>query len=244
MTTIAVTRDRGTAILTLSNPGARNALTLEMWWALARAVRSLDHDPGVAAIILRGEGEDFSSGADILSLPSDPVDFHRAHLAAETALAEATTPTIAAIRGHCIGGGCEIAVASAIRFADPTARFGITASRLGIVYPEAPTRRLVDLVGPGTARLMLFGGEIFDAPWAERVGLITELVPDPDAAAATFAALLTRRSRTTIAGAAHHTRGATSGSAPHDCTDDFHEGVRAFRERRPARFPSTTGVLR
>lgn len=244
MTTIAVTRDRGSAILTMSNPRVRNALTLEMWRALARAVRDLDRDPAVAAIILRGDGDDFSSGADIQGLPADVEDFHRAHLAAEAALAEATTPTISAIRGHCIGGGCEIAVASAIRFADPTARFGITASRLGIVYPQAPTRRLVDLVGPGTARRMLFGGEIFDAIWAERVGLITELVPDPDAAAATFATLLTRRSRTTIAGAAHHIRGTTPGVPPRDCPDDFREGVRAFRERRPARFPSTTGVLR
>jgi enoyl-CoA hydratase/carnithine racemase len=222
--------------ITLSDPDTCNALTVRMWRELAAAVTTFSGDPGVGAIILRGEGTDFSSGANIRDLPDDPALFHAAHLAAEEAVASASVPVIAAIRSHCVGGGCEIAVAADFRFADRSAVFGITASRLGIVYPETPTRRLVEVVGAPTARRILYGGELFDAAWADRVGLVTEVVDgDVDERARDFAGLLATRSPASVQGAKQLIGGRLQ-AAPRESAEEYREGVRAFRERRLPRF--------
>ncbi|KPM55431.1 hypothetical protein ACG83_08730 [Frankia sp. R43] len=243
---IAVVVDGDVAVITISDPDSCNALTLRMWRELQVAVVDLDADPRVKAIVLRGEGADFSSGANIKELPDDPAAFHEVHLATERAIARVTKPVIAAIRGHCVGGGCEIAVAADLRFADPSAVFGITASRLGIVYPAAPTRRLVDLVGLGAARRMLYGGELFDARWAERVGLVTEIVSgDVDACAVEYARLLATRAQSTIRAAKvlTDTDRAEPTAVPCDLRRDYVEGLRAFRERREPFFPSSMGPV-
>ncbi len=230
----------GVGVVTISHPGMCNALSLVMWADLAHAVTVFSEDPGVGVIVIRGEGADFSSGANIHDLPEDPRVFRDLHLAAENAIAEARKPVLAAVRGHCVGGGCGIAVACDLRFADGTAVFGITASRLGIVYPELPTRRLVHLLGPGTARRMLYGGELFDVAWAQRVGLVDEITDgDVDAVTMDFARLLLTRSRSTIAVAKQIVAGgqepAMIGSR---ITQDYLEGVEAFRQSRDSRFPS------
>ncbi|MFT4187791.1 MAG: enoyl-CoA hydratase/isomerase family protein [Aeromicrobium sp.] len=231
----AVTRDH-IAIVTLRHPEVRNAMTIPMWRELARVVAALDADPDVRAIVLRGYGMDFSSGADIRDLPTDPADFHRVHVATEHVIAETLTPVIAAVSGDCVGGGCEIAVAADLRFADTTARFGVTASRLGIVYPEAPTRRLEALVGVAETRRMLLGGELLDVWWAREAGLVNEVVPEGEAfsRALDFARLLTGRSPATIDGAQRITRGraVTAGREPRH----YREGRRAFVERRSPDF--------
>lgn len=223
------------AVVTMVNPAVHNALTRTMWRDLTDTVRRLDDDPSIDAIVLRGSAGHFSAGADIGDLPDDPDEFDVLHLAAENALATATTPTIASISGTCVGGGCELAVACDVRFADDTARFGITASRLGIVYPAAPTWRLVDAVGSAVAKRILIGGEIFDATWALRVGLVSELCDAAgggvDRRALDFAQLLSGRSRESVGGTLRLFAGQHSRTGA-----DYREGVAAFRERRSPRF--------
>ncbi|TDD63274.1 enoyl-CoA hydratase/isomerase family protein [Kribbella antibiotica] len=232
----------GIATVTLDHPGKCNALTMSMWRDLDRVLRDLSDDPRILTIVIRGEGADFSAGADIDDLPDDPDEFHRVHLATEQTIARLPKPVIAAVRGSCVGGGCEIAVAADFRFADATARFGVTASRLGIVYPYAPTHRLIGLVGLGNTRRLLYAGELLDATWAERVGLITELTTeDVDKRALDFARLLTTRSQTTIAAAKQITAGTHSDLAWPD--SDYTEGVNAFRARRKPVFPSAHQFL-
>ncbi|OYO11379.1 enoyl-CoA hydratase [Enemella evansiae] len=229
----------GIAVITIANPGRFNALTIGMWIELERIVTELSADPRVLVLVIRGAGDDFSSGFDIHDLPdTDPDRFHPVHLAAEQAIATCPKPVLAAIRGTCVGGGCEIAVAADLRYADPGARFGVTPSRLGIVYPSQPTRRLVELIGVGEARRLLFLGELMDASWALRVGLVSEVVAEgEDVIDRTMAVarLLTTRSQISIAAAKHYTAGGAERSWP---ATDYAEGVRAFRERRSPGFPS------
>ena len=103
-------------------------------------------------------------------------DVRRDNLAAQTALRTFPKPSIAMIRGHCIGGGVEIATACDLRFTDPTGVFGVTPAKVGIVYTPASTRTLMDLVGPAMTKYLLFSGELIDAPTALRAGLVDRLV--------------------------------------------------------------------
>lgn len=244
----AAVLDGGVALVTLHHPRVHNALTQTMWVALGETVARLDADPTVAAIVLHGAGEHFSSGADITDLPDDAEAFGALLERTETTIAQSATPVVAAIAGTCVGGGCGLAVAAHQRFATSSARFGITASRLGIVYPARPTRRLVELVGPSTARRMLTAGEILDADWALRVGLVDELVVPstqsaPGAAvlqrALDHAALLARRSAVSVRAALALTG---AGTAPVEAEGvaaaDYREGRAAFLAGRAPQFPS------
>ncbi|OEV15777.1 enoyl-CoA hydratase, partial [Streptomyces nanshensis] len=96
-------------------------------------------------------------------------------VAAEEALAAFPKPTVAAVHGHCVGGGCQLAAACDLRFAAHDALFGITPAKLGIVYPASSTERLVRLVGPATAKFLLYSGELIDAERALRTGLVDEV---------------------------------------------------------------------
>lgn len=221
----------GVAVVTIDRPHRCNALTMDMWATLRERLADLNDDPRVLVLIITGAGGDFSAGADIGDLPDDPDEFHRLHLAVEHAVATFSKPVIAAIRGNCVGGGCEIAVAADLRIADDTARFGITASRLGIVYPSAPTQRLVDLIGLGHARYLLYTSQLVGTDWAERVGLVNERVEgDVLERARELAEMMIGRSQTTIRAAKQLTAGIHSDLAWPD--DDYREGVRAFREYR------------
>lgn len=227
--------DGAVATVTIDRPATCNALTLDMWRMLDLTVRGLGEDPRVRAIVITGAGADFSAGADIQELPVDSDAFHRLHLAAERSIASAPQPVIAAVHGACVGGGCEIAVACDLRFAQSGARFGITASRLGVVYPFTPTQRLVSLVGIGRARRMLYGGELFDAAWAERAGLVDEVVEgDVVGHAQAYAQLLAARSQVTIAAAKQNTAGTPAELAWPDT--DYVEGINAYRDGRAPRF--------
>ncbi|CAM5633389.1 Fatty acid oxidation complex subunit alpha [Streptomyces antimycoticus] len=152
-------------------------MTAAMWAALPPLLDALAGDPGVRALVLAGEGGTFCAGADISTLQGSPVEAQRLAVAAEEALAAFPRPTLAAVRGHCVGGGAQLAAACDLRFAEQGALFGATPARLGIVYPASATRRLVSLVGPATAKYLLFG-ELIDAERALRTGLVDEVLPE------------------------------------------------------------------
>src|SRR4029453_5011608 len=159
-------------------------------------------DPQVRVLVVTGAGPSFCAGADISDLlggadPDDPMaDLRRDNLAAQAALREFPKPTVAMIRGHCIGGGVEIAASCDLRFADPTAVFGVTPAKVGIVYPPASTKALMDLVGPAMTKYLLFSGELIDTPTALRTGLVDRLIPAEDLPAEVhrFADVLAARS--------------------------------------------------
>jgi enoyl-CoA hydratase/carnithine racemase len=162
------------ATITITNPAKRNAMTPAMWRELPRLLGALATDPAVRALVLTGAGDTFCSGADISALTEIGTDGGSLTIAADQALAAFPKPTIAAIRGHCLGGGLQLATACDLRIAADTAYFGITAAKLGIVYPATSTARLIDLVGPATTKALLFTGDLINAPNALRIDLIEE----------------------------------------------------------------------
>ncbi|MFI9105341.1 enoyl-CoA hydratase/isomerase family protein [Streptomyces fildesensis] len=237
----------GTATVTISNPAKRNAMTTEMWEALPRLLDGLASDPAVRVLVLTGADGTFCAGADISGLReagSGSARTQDAAVRAEEALAAFPKPTIAAVRGFCVGGGCQLAAACDLRFAAEGARFGVTPARLGIVYAASSTRRLVGLVGPATAKYLLFSAELIDHERALRTGLVDEVLPDEqlDKRVAEFTAVLASRSQLTQAAAKEF---AAPGLDPSRiehwerqarASGDTAEGVAAFLEGRPARF--------
>jgi enoyl-CoA hydratase/carnithine racemase len=197
----------GTATVTISNPAKRNAMTARMWRALPGLLDGLAADPQVRVLVLTGADGTFCAGADIADLGEPARDAQRAAVAAEEALAAFPKPTLAAIRGFCVGGGCQLAAACDLRFAAEGARFGITPSKLGLVYAASSTRRLVGLVGPATAKFLLFSGELIGHERALRTGLVDEVLPTEKLVGrvAGFGAVLATRSQLTQAAAKEFT---------------------------------------
>ena len=145
-----------------------------------------------------------------------------------------------------MGGGCQLAAACDLRFAEEGALFGVTPAKLGIVYPASSTRRLVSLVGPATAKYLLFSGELIDAERALRTGLVDEVLPggELDKRVAEFTRILASRSQLTQAAAKEfadgpHGPGRVLGASRRADSGDTAEGVAAFLERRPPRFTWT-----
>ncbi|MFZ4180802.1 enoyl-CoA hydratase/isomerase family protein [Streptomyces sp. R02] len=230
------------ATVVIRHPAKRNAMTAAMWAALPPLLGALAADPGVRALVLTGDGGTFCAGADISTLRGSPVEAQRLAVAAEEALAAFPKPTLAAVRGHCVGGGAQLAAACDLRFAEEGALFGVTPAKLGIVYPSTATRRLVSLVGPSTAKYLLFSGELIDTERALRTGLVDEALAAGalDARVAEFTRILASRSLLTQAAAKEYADGRTDRDGhwleQAAASDDTAEGVAAFLERRAPRF--------
>ncbi len=251
---LTVTRDGAAAVLTIDRPEKRNAMTAAMWAALPDVLAGPAADPAVRVLVVTGAGPSFCAGADIAGLLGgadhrDPMAELRAdNLAAQAALREFPKPTIAMIRGHCIGGGVEIAAACDLRFTDPSGVFGVTPAKVGIVYPPSSTKALLDLVGPATAKYLLFSGELLDSAAALRTGLVDRLVAadQMEAEVRRFTEVLAARSALTQRATKEVVAALTAGAdadavvAPWYeetiAAGELPEGVAAFAGRRPPRF--------
>ncbi|MEV7529920.1 enoyl-CoA hydratase/isomerase family protein [Streptomyces hydrogenans] len=232
----------GVATLVISNPAKRNAMTSGMWRALPDVLGRLAADPAVRVLVLTGAGDTFCAGADISTL-SEPGDEQQAlAVRAEEALAAFPKPTLAAVRGYCVGGGSQLAGACDLRFAEEGSRFGVTPAKLGIVYPSSSTRRLTALVGPATAKYLLFSGELIDTERALRTGFVDEVHPAGALAKRVeeFCRVLASRSLLTQAAAKEFADGHLDRDAHWTAqargSGDTAEGVAAFLERRAPRF--------
>ncbi|MGW2519131.1 enoyl-CoA hydratase/isomerase family protein [Streptomyces sp. NPDC001617] len=234
------------ATVVIHHPAKRNAMTAAMWATLPPLLDELAADPGVRALVLAGEGGTFCAGADISTLRGNPEEAQGLAVRAEEALAAFPKPTLAAIRGHCVGGGSQLAAACDLRFTEEGALFGVTPAKLGIVYPASSTRRLVSLVGPAAAKYLLFSGELIDTERALRTGLVDEVLPEGELAkrVVEFSRILVSRSQLTQAAAKEFANGRTDRDTywteQMRGSDDTPEGVAAFLERRRPRFTWTT----
>lgn len=249
------TRDR-IGRLVLNRPEKRNAMSEAMWRLIPEAVAALETDRAVRVIIVASASEKaFSAGADISELEAiaaDPSRQESNRLAirnAQRTLARAIKPTIAEIRGACMGGGCGLAIHCDIRFAAHTARFGITPVKLGLVYPLNDTAQLMQLVGPAKAKSMLFTGRVVSAEEALTIGLVDELYAAEDLTEKTrsFAQQIAQVSQYSVRGIKETIRRIQDGQLDDDeetaamfrdahTGEDAAEGVRAFLEKRVPRF--------
>jgi enoyl-CoA hydratase/carnithine racemase len=246
----------GVLRLTISNPGKRNALDHAILDGIAAAVR----DPGDAhVIVLTGAGGMFSSGYDIGGIPEDvfPEQAERlvAHpfAAALEALDATDVATIAALPGHAIGGGLELALACDLRVAADGIRLGMPPAKLGLVYSHTGLRRFLAAIGePRTRELFLLGRQV-DARTALTWGLVNEVVigADLEEASLDMAAELAANAPLSIAGNKRVLRELLRAGVTLDPgieqqlielrrasfeSEDLREGVRAFSEKRPARW--------
>lgn len=180
---LRVERHGAVATLVIDNPRRRNAVSKDMWSQFAPLLDALGHDDSVRVVVVRGAGENFSAGADISDLRAILHDSESGRhdggyvSAGENTLATFPKPTIAAVDGYCVGGGWQIAGACDIRIASDRAKFAITPSKIGIVYPTSGIERLVHLVGPGVAKQLLFSADFIDAAEAKNVGLVGRVLP-------------------------------------------------------------------
>jgi len=175
------------AFLTFNRPQARNAMTWSMYDALVDACERVDRDDSVHVLILRGAGgQAFVAGTDISQFqkfqsPADGVKYERHITDVLDRLERVTKPTIAQIQGFAVGGGCAIAVACDVRVATPESQFGLPIARtLGNCVTGAAFSRLVELVGPGNAKEMLFTGRPITAQEAYQRGMVNRVVPRAD----------------------------------------------------------------
>ena len=176
------------ARLQIARPDKRNAFTQAMWAELPGLLEQALALPGIRLLLLESATPGmFCAGADISELLAnrEDADWRAANQAAinetQLRLARFPLPTVAFIDGDCVGGGCGLAIACDIRVATPRARMGITPAKLGLVYPLHDVKLLVDLVGPGQARRMLYSGELLAADEALRIGLVEAVADAPDA---------------------------------------------------------------
>ncbi|MEU5725684.1 enoyl-CoA hydratase/isomerase family protein [Micromonospora sp. NPDC047738] len=242
---LTVTVTGPVATVVIRNPARRNAMTPGMWRQLPVLLDGLEADPAVRALVLTGADGTFCAGADLGDLDEllEAGDGSIA-VAAEERLAAFGKPTVAAVEGACVGGGCQLAVACDLRLAAADARFGVPPARLGLVYPAPTTRRLARLVGPSAAKHLLFTSELVDAERALRIGLVDEVLP-ADALAARVAAVTgatAERSRLTVAAAKEIVDGRADDArvawwhGQVRASGEAREGVAAVNDRRPPRF--------
>lgn len=174
----------GVGVVTFNQPAKRNAMSVEMWSGLAEILDGFAADPSLRVVVLTGAGDKaFVSGADISQFDKlrgnadAQMEYDRLTAAGREKLATFPKPVIARIRGFCMGGGLGIAMQADLRVASADSQFGIPAAKLGISHGFVTMRKLVELVGPAHARMLVYTGDRIDAAEASRIGLINEAVP-------------------------------------------------------------------
>lgn len=243
--------------LVFNNPERRNAVSRAMWEAIPDVVEAFESDPAIKVMVLTGAGgKAFVSGADIS-------EFEEERKAAETgkafrndannawaAISRSRLPSIAMIRGACIGGGLATALNCDMRIASEGSKFGIPAARLGVGYPFAGIQKLVSVVGPSHAKQIMFTAGHYSASEAKAIGLINEMVSDGalEARVAELAGMIAANAPLSIAAAKLAVDQAVMDAELRDVgaveaavatamsSEDIGEGHRAFMEKRKPDF--------
>ena len=247
----------GVGVITFNNPAKRNAMSLDMWEGLGSALIELRDNDDVRVVIMVGAGDKaFVSGADISQFEkvrhnaAASEEYSKKSEAQRALLANYPKPIIACIRGFCLGGGMQVAMAADIRIASDNSQFGIPAAKLGIAYGYDGLRHLVSLVGPSWARLIMYTGMKIDSAEALRIGLVDRVSPDAELWDATVeiartisgnAPLAIKAAKITIAQVVKDPDKRDMAAIKQvgtDCMDsaDFREGRQAFMEKRKPKF--------
>jgi enoyl-CoA hydratase/carnithine racemase len=187
-------KENGVGWIILNNLERHNAISLEMWTAAMEAMQDFRADKSVRVVVVTGAGgKAFASGADISKFKDERQEAAAvAHYQQTTQKAYDTVlgmpiPTIAMIRGYCIGGGTALAVCCDMRICTENSKFGVPAAKLGLGYGMNRAKPLVDLIGPAYAKEMFFTGRQFTAQEAEKMGLVNRVVPDDQLQVEAFA---------------------------------------------------------
>ena len=193
------------ATVTLTRPEKHNALDVAMFEAIAGAAERLATEPSVRAVVLHGEGPSFCSGLDVAGVMANQPGSDDLMAPLREAVPnwfqrpvyrwiELPVPVIAAIHGHCLGGGLQIALAADVRFARPDARLSVLEVKWGLIPDMAITRTLPRLVGIDVAKELAFTGRMISGSQADELGLVTHVADDPLSAAHELAAEIAGRS--------------------------------------------------
>ncbi|MBX5468087.1 MAG: enoyl-CoA hydratase/isomerase family protein [Firmicutes bacterium] len=184
----AVVEAGGWARIRIDNQPYRNCLGRAMWNQLRECAQALARDGQVRAVVVEGVGRDFTTGYDLSELAGQPVSMvNRAFQEMEAAIAAVESlpvPVIAAVRGYCLGGGFELALAADLRWVGDDARLGMPVARLGIMLSRRFAWRLVQALGPSAAKELLFTGRLLDAHEALQRGVANRVVPAGEVALA------------------------------------------------------------
>jgi enoyl-CoA hydratase/carnithine racemase len=250
-------KDGRVGYVIFNNPERHNAVSLDMWAATSRILEDFAKDDEVRVVVLTGAGgKAFVSGADISKFESeratlDATKHYNATVEkAYAGVQEFSKPTIAMIRGYCIGGGLGLAVCCDLRICSDNSRFAVPAAKLGLGYSYAGLRRLVDVVGPAFAREIFFTARQFDAEEARAMGLVNRVVPEAELEAyvKNYAETIAGNAPLTVKAVKYIVGEVTKdetkrniarcGEMVDQCfaSNDFIEGRRAFMEKRKPAF--------
>lgn len=244
--------------VTFNRPERRNAITFEMWHELRRMIEELSANDEVRVVVFRGAGDEaFSAGADISEFEthrqnSEQATIYNAAFDAAMDAAEAIgKPTIAMIKGACVGGGCEFSTACDLRVAADNARFGVPIARLGLPIAFREMRRMIRTIGRAKTMELLYTADLVPAEEAHRIGLVNHVVGLADVESFTRAMALKIAALAPLVHRVHQQVAATVlddpslagltaddqalAVSPYD-TEDFQEGWRAFLEKREPEF--------
>jgi enoyl-CoA hydratase len=255
MESVLVRRDGAIATVTLNQPQRMNALDRGMWERLGSAMHELSADHTLRCVVLRGAGDKaFAAGADIAEFATERADASQAKAYgglihdAMQAVAQCRHPTVAMIRGACIGGGLEIAAMCDMRICGKSSRFGVPINRLGLTMAYGELEGLLALAGRAVTLEILLEGRVFDADEAYVKRLVNRVVPDADvereayalaervAAGAPLVARWHKQFIERLTVRAQLTpQEWDEGFACFD-TDDYREGVAAFLAKRKPQF--------
>ncbi len=239
--------------LTFNNPARRNAVSIDMWEAIPKALDRFERDPEVRVIVLKGEGDKaFVSGADVSQYEKQRSSAEGIQYYEEIAgrvserLQSCDKVIIAMIRGYCLGAGVNIALCCDLRIAAEDAKLGIPAAKLGLGYRAASLKNLVDVVGPAYAREVLITGRQFSAAEAKTMGLVHRVAPvaELESLVLEYCAMISENAPLTIRASKRTVRELLKSSATFDAetcaalvkacfeSQDYIEGRRAFMEKR------------
>ena len=240
--------------LRLNNPDKRNALDHEVLDALTAVLPELDRGIDVRCVVITGTGKAFSAGYDIGSIPAESFERDAEALvahpfaAAMDAVSAHPFPVLAAINGHCLGGGLELAVRCDLRVCAASAKLGMPPAKLGLIYGHTGLERFIDVIGVAATRDLFLTGRVVDTDRALRIGLVNELAGDDEIedASVALAAEIAGNAPLSMKGNKHAIEMLAQRARLSDkmerelvelresCfeSEDFREGVTAFAEKR------------
>jgi enoyl-CoA hydratase len=250
-------KEDGVGYLTFNNPERHNAVSLEMWEAASGFLADFAADKAIRVVVLTGAGgKAFVSGADISKFESersskDAVERYNAAVdRANTAVYEFPKPTIAMIRGYCIGGGVGLALCCDLRICSDNSKFGVPAAKLGLGYGYTGIKKLVDVVGPSFAKEIFYTARQFTALEALQMGLINRMLPEAELEAyvKTYAETISGNAPLTVDAVKYivgevvkpeskrNTQKCADLVAQCFASSDYIEGRKAFMEKRKPAF--------